>query len=208
MSITILTRNIFVPVKECGSVIIRDIKDKVKIVSRDKIETNLVLDWNLCFYTCLIQHLINKMIPDFWRKLSIKYTPNTTPSHILIKFKEYLTSSLPYANIFTGKDDPSLTGSACDHRVIQKASTVFRITIYILDSGNKIYCFNPQYTESSSTMCLFFNNFHYQLVENETYKEHVKVLYEFPKKVNELYKTHNTYTNQAYTTVVIRCTKK
>ena len=155
-----------------------------------------------------MQHLLNKMIPDFWRKLSIKYTSNTTPSHILLKFKVYLTSSLPYANIFNGKDDPSRRGSACDHRVIQKASTVFRITIYILDSGNKIYCFKPEYTKSSSTMCVFFNKFHYRLVENELYKENIKVLYEFPEKVNELYKTHNTYTNLAYTTVLIRGTKK
>jgi len=204
MTTITLSRNIFVPVKECGSVIIRDTQNKNKIVSGGINEKNQKLDWNLCFYTCLMQHLFDKMIPDFWRKLSINYSSNTDHSLILLRFKQYLTSSLPYANIFTGKDDPALRGSACDHRVIQKASTVFRITIYILDSGNKIYCFNPEYTESLSTMCLFFNKFHYRLVENETYKQNIKVLFESPDKVDELYKKHNTYTNKAYTTALLR----
>ena len=145
MTTTILSRNIFVPVKECGSVIIRDTNDENKIISGDKRDKQPVLDWNLCFYTCLMQHLLDKMIPDFWRKLSINYSPTIDPSHILLKFKKYLTSSLPYANVFTGKEDPSQYGSPCDHRVIQKASTVFRVTIYILDGGNKIYCFHKFY---------------------------------------------------------------
>ena len=208
MTTTNLSRNIFVPVKECGSVIIRDTKGKFQIVSPDKRDKNPVLDWNLCFYTCLMHHLKDKMVPDFWRKLSIMYSPKIDPSLILMKFKKYLTSSLPYANVFTGKEDPSNVGSACDHRVIQKAATVFKVNIYILHGGNKIYHFHPQYAESTSTMCLFFNKFHYRLIEDETYKDNLIFLLKYPDRIDEIYKPYTSYKKRAFTTAVKRGTKK
>ena len=126
---TNLPRNIFVPVKECGSVIVNT-ADGLKIIPGSKRGDSPALEWNLCFYTCLMHHLLDKMTPHFWRKLSLKYSEELIPSQILLKFKEYLTTSLPYANIFTGKDDPSNLGVACDHRVIQKAANVFKTTIH------------------------------------------------------------------------------
>lgn len=203
MSTTQLSRNIFVPVKECGSVIINT-SDGLKIVPGNKRGNNPSIDWNMCFYTCIMSHLLDKMTSDFWRKLSLNYSSELSPSQILLKFKEYLTASLPYANIFTGNEDPRQLGSPCDHRVIQKAANVFKTTIYILEGGNKIYRFTPEYTESTSTMCLFFYKFHYRLVEDETYKEKIKVLYDTPEMIDELYKPYVKYTKRAYSTVARR----
>jgi len=207
MSTIQLSRNIFVPVKECGSVII-NVADGLKIVPASKRGDNPALEWNLCFYTCLMHHLLDKMTPHFWRKLSLKYSAELSPSQILLKFKEYLTASLPFANIFTGDEDPQRCGAACDHRVIQKAANVFKTTIYILQGGNKIYRFVPEYTESTSMMCLFFHKFHYRIIEDETYKEKMKVLYDNPEMINELYKPHIKYNKRAYSTAIKRGSRK
>ena len=207
MLTTNLSRNIFVPVKECGSVIIQT-ANGLKIVPANKREGNPTIEWNLCFYACLMRHLFDKMTSHFWRKLSLKYSADLLPSQILLKFKEYLTTSLPYSNIFTGDEDPRRQGAPCDHRVIQKAANVFKTTIYILEGGSKIYRFDPKYTESTSTMCLFYHKFHYRLVEDETYKEKVRVLYDTPDMINELYKPHVKYTKRAYSTVVKKGSEK
>jgi hypothetical protein len=209
MTTITLSRNIFVPVKECGSVIVQTDTES-KIVSGGKKGVLPTVDYNLCFYTCLMHHLLcgGRMVPDFWRKLSINKETKPSPASVLLAFKNYLTSNLPFANIFSGKEDPSLIGSPCDHRVIQKAANVFRVTIFILEGGNKIYKFIPEYTESASSMCLFFHKFHYRLVEDETYKEKVMILYDTPEKVEELYKPYKKYTNRAYTTVVKRGSKE
>ena len=61
MSTTQLSRNIFVPVKECGSVIINT-SDGLEIVSPViKGDKNPTIDWNMCFYTCIMSHLLDKM---------------------------------------------------------------------------------------------------------------------------------------------------
>ena len=141
-------------------------------------------------------------MPHFWMKLSPKFSTERSSSQILLKFKKYLTTSLPFANIFTGDKNPQRRGTACDYRVIQKAVNIFKTTIYILEGGNKIYRFEPEYVENSSTICLFFHKFHYRLVE--TYKEKMKVLYNNPEMIDELYKPRVKYTNRAYLTAVKR----
>lgn len=199
-----LPRNIFAPVVECGSAIIQKSDGNMYIVTGKEIKQGTIIDCNLCFYTCIMQHLADKMTPDFWRKLSLNKNDISKHHLILINFKKYLTSSLPFANIFIGNEDPSNNSISCDHRVIQKAATVFKMTIYILDNGNKIYCFDPEYTESTSEVFLFFHRSHYRIILEAPYQNNIRILYKTPEKIGDLYKPHSGVKQHTYKTVLLK----
>jgi hypothetical protein len=138
-----LAKKLYVKTRECGSTFIET-------------KTGKITDSNTCFYNCLQTHIRDKNI--------------STPDHIsnIKDLKIAVTTDLPFANILVGNDDPARKCVPADHRVIEKASDIFSIDIYILTSGTHIYKFGHN-NNSSNTMCLFLNRNHYQLVDEEIY---------------------------------------
>ena len=186
---TDLQRNIFAPTVECGSAIVKTPTGH-KIGHNHEIRQVGGIDTNMCFYTCVLRHISTRFSSHIKKKLSFENDVRYEPYQILIKLKRYLTSSLPFANVFTGRDDPALIGNPCDHRVIQRAASTLRMTVYILSSGNKIYKFSPEYTGSDSELYIFFHKNHYKLIVNESAQEKIKTLYAEPGRIDEFYKPY------------------
>jgi len=145
----VLPRKLFVVTKECGHIFLK--------ISSGK--PPFICDENTCFYNCL----------DLFIKKNNILTPN---DFNIIKLKGLLTTNLPFANIFTNKDDPSKYGICADHRVVQKAAIQFGINIFVLVSGSYIYKFSPYY-KSELTMYMFLHKNHYKLVTDELSQSHM-----------------------------------
>ncbi len=189
MTTTELSHNIFVPTVECGSAIVNTPTGR-KIGFNHEIRKAGGIDTNMCFYTCVLRHISTRMMAHIKNKLSFQKNIRYEPYEILIKLKKYLTSSLPFANIFTGRENPALVGNPCDHRVIQRAASTLRMTVYIFNSGNKIYKFTPEYTDSDSELFVFFHRNHYKLIVEESSQEKIRTLYDEPERIEEFCKPY------------------
>ena len=107
----------------------------------------------------------------------------------MIKLKRYLTTSLPLQTSLL-EEDPALPGNPCDHRVIQRAASTLRMTVYVFSDGNAIYKFTPEYTDSESEFFVFFHKNHYKLIVNEDAQNKIKILHAEPWRTDEFYKPY------------------